>query len=44
VSFCGVGEQDVLCIDERQVKVRAMHMFSQPNPVAEGVASDLSAR
>jgi hypothetical protein len=34
----------VLCIDERQVMIRSKTMFQQPNPVAEGIKSDLNAR
>jgi hypothetical protein len=44
VNYSGGGETDVLCIDERQVMIRSKTMFQQPNPVAEGIKSDLNAR
>ena len=40
----GGGECDVLCIDERKVMIRSRNMYSQPNPNAEGVSSDLEKR
>ena len=47
VSYCGAtGEQDVLCINERQVMVRSKGMYDQqpPNTSLEGVQSDLLKR
>ncbi|KAJ1435059.1 hypothetical protein B484DRAFT_325821 [Ochromonadaceae sp. CCMP2298] len=46
VHYCGSGEQDVLCINERQVMVRSKHMYDQqpPNAALEGVQSDLQKR
>lgn len=46
VSYCGATEQDVLCINERQVMVRANHMFDNitPNVALEGIEADLSKR
>ena len=37
VGYCGADEQDVLCIDERQVRVRSKAMFAEPDPCAHGV-------
>ena len=34
----------MLCIDERKVMIRSRNMYSQPNPNAEGVSSDLDKR
>lgn len=46
VSYCGSTEQDVLCINERQVMVRSKNMYNQlpPNPSLEGVQCDFSKR
>eukprot|EP00602_Paraphysomonas_sp_CaronLab_P009978 CAMPEP_0185037942 /NCGR_PEP_ID=MMETSP1103-20130426/32999_1 /TAXON_ID=36769 /ORGANISM="Paraphysomonas bandaiensis, Strain Caron Lab Isolate" /LENGTH=1795 /DNA_ID=CAMNT_0027576163 /DNA_START=144 /DNA_END=5534 /DNA_ORIENTATION=- len=44
VCYCGSGEQDVLCINERQVIVRSKAMYEQPNVSTEGIYSDLSNR
>jgi hypothetical protein len=46
VSYCGAGEQDLLCINERQVMVRSKGMYDQepPNTSLEGVQSDLQKR
>ena len=46
VSYCGAGEQDLLCINERQVMVRSKNMYDQepPNTSLEGVRSDLEKR
>lgn len=46
VSYCGVGEQDVLCINEKQVMVRSKNMYDQepPNTSLEGVRADLDKR
>ena len=37
VVYCGADEQDVLCIDERQVSVRSKSMHQRPDPSSEGV-------
>lgn len=44
ISYCGNTDQDVLCIDERQVIVRSKAMFDRPSPFAEGVLTDISLR
>jgi hypothetical protein len=46
VIYCGAGEQDLLCINERQVMVRSRGMYDQepPNTSLEGVQSDLQKR
>ena len=47
MGYCGAtGEQDVLCINERQVMVRSKGMYDldQPNTSLEGVQSDLLKR
>lgn len=46
MSYCGAGEQDVLCINERQVMVRSKSMYDHepPNTSLEGVRSDLMKR
>jgi hypothetical protein len=44
VCYCGAGEQDVLCINERQVIIRSKAMYEQPNVSMEGINSDLSNR
>ncbi len=46
MSYCGAGEQDLLCINERQVMVRSKNMYDQepPNTSLEGVRSDLEKR
>jgi hypothetical protein len=44
VTYCSGGDVDVLCIDERKVMIRSKTMYDKPNPVAEGVKTDLSAR
>lgn len=37
VAYCGADEQDVLCIDERQVSVRSKWMNQLPDPSSHGV-------
>lgn len=37
VHYCGSEEQDVLCINERQVCVRSRSMYDGPDPSAVGV-------
>lgn len=46
VSYCGAAEQDLLCINERQVMVRSKTMYDQepPNTSLEGVRADLDKR
>lgn len=46
VTYCGAGEQDLLCINERQVMVRSKAMYDTepPNTSLEGVRSDLQKR
>ena len=44
ISYCGNADQDVLCIDERQVIVRSKAMFDRPSPFAEGIHTDISLR
>jgi hypothetical protein len=46
VTYCGSVEQDVLCINERQVMVRSRGMYDQsaPNVSLEGVEADLAKR
>ena len=46
VSYCGAVEQDLLCINERQVMVRSKTMYDQepPNTSLEGVSADLQKR
>lgn len=46
VNYCGAGEQDLLCINERQVMVRSKTMYDTepPNTSLEGVQSDLQKR
>lgn len=46
VSYCGAAEQDLLCINERQVMVRSKTMYDQepPNTSLEGVHADLEKR
>ena len=45
ITYCGVVEQDVLCINERQVMVRSRGMYkSELNIASEGVSSDLDLR
>jgi hypothetical protein len=45
VHYCGRGEQDVLCINERKVMVKSKNMYCDPTNVAlEGISSDLSKR
>ena len=44
VTYCGSTDQDVLCIDERQVIFRSKAMFERPSPFAEGIQADLSRR
>jgi hypothetical protein len=36
-NYCGSSEQDVLCINEGQVQIRAKHMNAAPDPCAHGV-------
>ena len=42
--YCGSEEQDVLCIDERQVRARSRNMGAEPEPSAEGVSINLANR
>ena len=44
VAYCGGEEQDVLCIDERQVRVRSRFTSQDPDPSADGVTIDPSKR
>ena len=44
ISYCGGIDQDVLCIDERQVIVRSKAMYDRPSPFAEGIHTDISLR
>mmetsp|Transcript_26939 Transcript_26939/g.38424 ORF Transcript_26939/g.38424 Transcript_26939/m.38424 type:complete len:104 (+) Transcript_26939:4022-4333(+) len=46
ISHSGSSEQDVLCINERQVMVRSKNMYNDipPNPSLEGVTCDFSKR
>lgn len=46
VTYCGAGEQDLLCINERQVMVRSKNMYDTepPNTSLEGVRADLDKR
>jgi hypothetical protein len=44
VAYCGSTDQDVLCIDERQVMVRSKAMHDRPSPLAEGIHADISLR
>lgn len=46
VSYCGSTEQDVLCINERQVMVRSKSMYDQEpaNIYLEGIHADLNKR
>eukprot|EP01041_Mallomonas_annulata_P001688 gene1688-3265_t len=44
VHYCGQTEQDVLCINERQVMVRSKDMYEQPNSTTAGIHSDLGNR
>ncbi len=46
VAYCGAAEQDVLCINEREVMVRSRAMYDQsaPNVALEGVEADLGKR
>lgn len=45
VSFCGLIEQDVLYINERQVMVRSKEMYNRkPSVSAEGIHADVKNR
>lgn len=44
VLYCGSGDQDVLCINERQVIVRSKAMYEKPLPTAEGIHTDVALR
>ncbi|CAM9649104.1 unnamed protein product [Choristocarpus tenellus] len=44
ILYCGEEEQDVLCIDERQVRVRSRWMHAAPDPCAEGITANLADR
>ena len=45
LTYCGVGEQDVECVDEGVVKVRSRYaQGGVVDPCAEGVKADLSMR
>jgi hypothetical protein len=44
VYYCGSGEQDVLCINERQVIIRSKAMYEPPSVASEGIYSDLNNR
>jgi hypothetical protein len=43
VTYCGGGECDVLCIDEKKVMIRSRTMYAA-NPNAEGVSADVDKR
>lgn len=45
VSYCGITDQDVLCVNERKVMVRSKNMYDNaPNVASDGVFSDLTKR
>jgi hypothetical protein len=44
VKYCGSTEQDVLCIDERQIRVRSKSMLDSPDHFAEGMRANIIAR
>ncbi|KAF1324812.1 hypothetical protein FI667_g9622, partial [Globisporangium splendens] len=44
VYYCGMEEQDVLCINEGQVMQESKAMYRKPDPGAEGVVVDLGLR
>lgn len=44
VFYCGTTEQDVLCINEKQVMVRSKGMFEQPNATTAGIYTDIDNR
>lgn len=44
MNYCGTTEQDVLCVNERQIMVRARSLFDQPNAASEGVHANLDKR
>jgi hypothetical protein len=44
IGYCGNTDQDVLCINERQVMVRSRAMYDKPSPLAEGIHTDISQR
>jgi hypothetical protein len=45
VSYCGITDQDVLCVNERKVMVRSKNMYDNaPNVSSDGVFSDLTKR
>lgn len=44
VLYCGSTEQDVLCINEKQVMVRSKGMFEQPNATTAGIYTDIDNR
>jgi hypothetical protein len=44
VKYCGSTEQDILCIDERQVRVRSKSMLDSPDRFAEGMRANITAR
>ena len=44
VHYCGLDVQDVLCIDERVVKVRARGMYDKPSATSAGVTVDIEKR
>lgn len=44
VLYCGLEEQDVLCINEGQVMQESKAMYRKPDPGAEGVVVDLGLR
>ena len=43
MGYCGTVEQDVLCVNERQIVVRTRSIL-QPNAASEGVHADLNKR
>jgi len=44
IFYCGKEEQDLLCINDRQVLIRSKQIFTNPDPCAEGVVPDLTKR
>lgn len=44
VRYCGAGEQDVLCINEKQVMIRSKAMYETPNASTKGVPANIEVR
>ena len=44
VCYCGQEEQDVLYINEQDVMIESKAMHRKPDPRAEGITADLTAR